>query len=403
MKRLVHLLPLLLGILACAIQPTAMQVASPAIPAPSTRAPAPILPSAAAAPTPDLGRRPMIWFNPLPPMQEFPGRLFIGSADFMDLFSPEAQWASAAGEVQVFELYGEWLGRDATDKQVRQLVSDLNRRGIAIALAGGALSPMADCTGTIEGFAGISEGVRIARRIRDAGGTAYFYAFDHAYDAGTSSSTPAECRIPPEAIAQQVLAFTKAIREIFPNIIFGDDITAQLNVDEIARWVQAYRSVTGKDLGFLHLDIDYGIPNWAQKAVQIEHYLRSEGIAFGLFYLGDGNAPSDEAWFTTAGERIQGFPTGCRRSAGPCGVCLMDRSPGLRPAGDQALYLHQLRQTVRRRSLVPGSENGRTGRQSRLWESSNCIQGGWGVSAGVCDRRRVQHLVGRWGLSPPMD
>ena len=79
---------------------------------------------------------------------------------------------------------------------------------------------------------------------------------------------------------------------------------------EIARWVEAYRSVVGEDLGFVHLDIDYGIPNWAAKAVDIEHYLRSQGIDFGLFYLGNGNEPSDEAWLTTAGERVKAYQLG---------------------------------------------------------------------------------------------
>ena len=79
----------------------------------------------------------------------------------MDLFTPDAPWTTAANGVRVFELYGEWLGRDATDEQVRQVVADLNRRGIAIALAGGALAPV-DCAGDVEGFAGISEAVRIS-------------------------------------------------------------------------------------------------------------------------------------------------------------------------------------------------------------------------------------------------
>ncbi len=251
----------------------------------------------------------MVWFNPLPPMQTFPGRPFVGSVDFMDLFTPDAPWTSAAAAVQVFELYGEWLGRDATNEQLQQVVADLNRRGMAIALSGGALAPV-ECSGDVEGFAGISEGVRISRRVRDAGGVAYFYAFDHAYDAGTAETTPAECRLSPEEIAQQVWDFERSIREIFPDIIFGDDVTAGLEVSEIARWVEAHRAVTGEDLGFVHLDIDYGIPHWAEKAVEIEHYLRSEGIDFGLFYLGNGNEPTDEGWLTTAGERVKAYEFG---------------------------------------------------------------------------------------------
>jgi hypothetical protein len=178
---------------------------------------------------------------------------------------------------------------------------------MAISLSGGALAPTGKCTGEIEGFAGIQEGVRISRRIRDAGGTATFYAFDHAYDAGTASTTPAECRLSPEEVAEQVMAFQDAVRAIFPDIVFGDDITAQLDRAEIARWVEAYRSVIGEDLGFLHLDIDFGIPNWDQKALRIEEYLRSQGIPFGLFYIGNWEDPSDDAWLSSAGERIKTY------------------------------------------------------------------------------------------------
>ena len=83
-----------------------------------------------------------------------------------------------------------------------------------------------------------------------------------------------------------MLTFQQSIREIFPDIIFGDDVTARLDVGEIARWVEAYRSVVGEDLGFVHLDIDYGIPNWAAKAVDIEHYPALAGHRLRSVLLG---------------------------------------------------------------------------------------------------------------------
>jgi hypothetical protein len=265
-------------------------------------------PTATPYPTPDLSARPLVWFNPLPPMQTFPGiRTFTGSDDFMDLFTPQAAWSTAASEVQVFHLFGEWLGRDATNAELRQLVGDLNRRGIAISLSGGALQPTPDCTGEIEGFAGIPEGTRVTRRIADAGGVVSFFAFDHAYDAGTSATTPAECRLTPEGVAAQTWNFTEAIRRIFPGIIVGDDVTAGLNVDEIATWVEAYRSAAGEDIGFIHVDVDFGIPDWQHKVLEIEHYLRGRGIDFGIFYIGNGEDPSDAAWFTAAGERVKSY------------------------------------------------------------------------------------------------
>jgi NedA-like, galactose-binding domain len=298
-------------VLAFALSGCGSSTPSPAAsgtPAPTTQPTAtPISsPSETPYPTPDLGTRPLVWFHPLPPMQTFPERPFIGSEDFMDLFTPDAAWSTVASQVQVFHLFGEWLGRDATDAQLQQMVADLNRRGIGISISGGALQP-GTCSGEIEGFAGVAEGRRVVQRIQRAGGRVLFYAFDHAYDAGTSETTPDACRLSPEEVATQAWSFTQAIRETFPDIVVGDDVTAGLDVDEVATWVDAYRSVAGEEIGFIHVDVDFGIPDWQHKVLAIEEYLRGRGIPFGLFYIGNGEDPSDEAWFTAAGERVKTY------------------------------------------------------------------------------------------------
>jgi hypothetical protein len=68
--------------------------------------------------------------------------------------------------------------------------------------------------------------------------------------------------------------------------------------------VEAYRSVLGEDLAYFHLDLDFGQPDWASSAREIEAYLHSQGIEFGLFYRGEWNDSSDEEWLQTAEERI---------------------------------------------------------------------------------------------------
>jgi hypothetical protein len=118
-----------------------------------------------------MARRPLVWFAPLPIMPTHPGRPFIGSEDFMSLFEPDAPWQEAAGHIQVFKLYGEWVGAHATDAELRQAVTDIQRRGMALAVEAGPLDPPADCGQGVEGFAGKEEGRRIAARIQSAGGT----------------------------------------------------------------------------------------------------------------------------------------------------------------------------------------------------------------------------------------
>ena len=82
-------------------------------------------PTTSPQPTPaDLSARPLIWYSPLPPM---PGR--TGSVDFMDQFTPDAPWLTAAGYVDVYKLYGEWVAFHATDAELQRAVQDILRRG----------------------------------------------------------------------------------------------------------------------------------------------------------------------------------------------------------------------------------------------------------------------------------
>ncbi len=265
-----------------------------------------IPPTLTPTPLPDLTQRPLIWFGPLDPSPPDASRPFSGRPDFFHLFPEGAPWTMAEQKVDVFRLYGGWVAWHASEAELRQVVEGLNRRGIAIAFEAGALTPTEACTGEIEGFAGRQEGIRIAQGIKEAGGTVRFVELDHAFDAGTSADASA-CRRTPEEIAQDVAAYVQSIRRIFPNVVVGDTITAQLDVNKVALWVDAYRAVTGEDLGFLHLDVPWGEPNWPEKVREIEDYLRSRGIEYGVFYLGDWNAFNDEEWLSQAGERVKAY------------------------------------------------------------------------------------------------
>lgn len=116
--------------------------------------------------TADLSRFPLYWFAPLPPMPTGPGRTFTGSDDFMDLFSPEAEWQATSAGLDVFKLYGEWVAYHASDAQLARAVAEIRRRGLALAVEAGPLDATVDCGQGVESFAGLDEGRRIAQRIR---------------------------------------------------------------------------------------------------------------------------------------------------------------------------------------------------------------------------------------------
>lgn len=72
----------------------------------------------------------------------------------MALSRPQAPWSEVAGSIQVFKLYGEWVAYHASEEELREVVVDLEQRGLALAVEAGPLNAPADCGQGIEGFAG---------------------------------------------------------------------------------------------------------------------------------------------------------------------------------------------------------------------------------------------------------
>jgi hypothetical protein len=269
---------------------------------PSTATPEPSMP----LPTPDLTTRPQIWFGPLDPSPPDASRPFSG-LEFFDLFDEDAAWANAAKRTQAFKLYGGWVAWVASNAELRQVVDYANRHGMALAFEAGPLTPTDECTGEIEGFAGPEEAIRIVQKIKAAGGRIVFVDLEHPYDAATFANAPGSCGMMPEEIAQNVSRFIGTVRSVFPDARFGAVETAQHDVFHVSRWVEAYRAVMGEDLAYFHLDLDYGQPDWPQRALEIETYLRSQGIEFGLFYLGNWQDASDEEWVARAEDRFVAY------------------------------------------------------------------------------------------------
>ena len=300
---------LLVAALACSapgVSSSSPPTASPPSISTAAAAPTAVPATAAPLPTPDLSPRPLVWFAPLPPMPTGPGREFIGSEDFLDLFDPAAPWAEAVKKVHVFKLYGEWVAYHASDAELRLAVDAIRDRGLALAVEAGPLDPPAECGQGIEGFAGTDEGRLIAGRILDAGGRIDLIALDEPLFFASIYDGPQACGWDAEQVAAEVGEFIAVMRGFCPDLVVGD--TEPLAHTSTPRtytgWLETFRRVNGYDLAFLHMDIDWGRPTWPGEVKTIEDFGRQFGVPVGIIYAGNFQDASDEAWLSIAGERV---------------------------------------------------------------------------------------------------
>ena len=302
-----------LAALACAAPvqpantPTSGSLSTPSAGLPTPPATADEPAATARAPTPDLAARPQLWFGPLPPMPTGAGRPFIGSDDFMDLFSPEAAWAEAAAGLHIFKLYGEWVAYHATDAELRQAVADIRRRGLALAVEAGPLNATDACGAGVEGFAGSEEGALIAQRVRQAGDRIDLIALDEPYFYAHVYDGPNACHWPVSQIAQGVADYIQQMQAEYPGVIIGDTepLAGPTTSQEYLDWLAAFRQVAGHDLAFLHVDVDWSRPDWSQEVAAIEQGGQALGVPIGIIYTGNFIDPDDEAWLSVAGERVK--------------------------------------------------------------------------------------------------
>ncbi|MDH3944242.1 MAG: carbohydrate binding domain-containing protein [Anaerolineae bacterium] len=251
----------------------------------------------------DLTVRPQIWFGPLDPWswdRHFPG---AGPFEFYDLFKENAPWQQASDAVHVIRLYPAWIGGYATHQQLETVISDIDARGMAFTFEGGPLQEKGACNAsTIEGFAGKGATQSILLNIKTAGGTLYGWDMEHGFDAATYYDPG--CRKTPHEIAEDVAITMTAVREIFPDAKIGSIETANLDVNDVAAWMTAYREVVGEELDYFHLDINFSRVDWAERAKEIEDYVRSRGVDFGIIYFGNHDANSDLDWINNAEEHF---------------------------------------------------------------------------------------------------
>lgn len=258
-------------------------------------------------PQPDLSGRPLIFFSPLPKPD--------GSLDFMGLFTENAPWIHAAEHVQVFNLYGGWVAHfpweqvedESTEEELRQIVDDLNRRGIAIGFEASPLVATDECGRGIEGFFGAEEGLQIAYTLKRLGADVRYVSLDEPFAFGHIYAGPNACQWPADKIARQVQDYITAIHSVYPDAIIGDiePLWAGVDVNQLIEWLDVFKAVTDSNLPFIHLDLDFTRADWPAAAKQLEEAARARGVEFGIFYLGDPGDATDAAWLKKAFERAR--------------------------------------------------------------------------------------------------
>lgn len=258
----------------------------------------------------------LAWFAPLPPMPTGPGREFIGSDDFMDLFAADAPWQATAAHLQVFKLYGEWVAYDATPEQLAEAVEWIRSHGLALAVEAGPLDSPADCGQGIEGFAGREEGTLIAGRIIEAGGRIDAIALDEPYYYGSVYDGPGACHWDAAKVAAAVDDYVELMRSFFPDIVVGDTEPTPVPTtpSTYTLWLETFREVNGYDLAFLHLDIDWAREAWAADAAEVVQFGQGFGVPVGIIYTGNGSDSSDDQWLAIAGERVREYERVARSS-----------------------------------------------------------------------------------------
>ena len=225
----------------------------------------------------------------------------------MKLFEADAPWENAASHIQVFKLYGEWVAYKATDAQLKQVVEDLKRRGIALAIEAGPLNATSSCGQGVESFAGTEEGLNIAGRIKKAGGTLTFIALDEPYYFAHVYDGPNACHWDVEKIAKDVDTYVQTMKKEFPEVMIGDTepLSGAADAQAYIDWLDTFRSVNGYDFAFLHMDIDWSRTTWADEVIAIQTHGRLIRVPVGIIYMGNAFDKTDEAWLSAAGERVK--------------------------------------------------------------------------------------------------
>ena len=226
--------------------------------------------------------------------------------DYLDLFTPQASWQSAAGRLAVFKVGPAFVDR-APMETMRSVFSNLKQRGIALAWEAGMVPPGAQCRGGTEGYAG--DTARSVARIKAAGGELRYVAMDEPFWYGHWDASAHTCHLSVGDLARGVAGRVAMVRSAFPTVEVGDiePVGASETMDypaQIAEWARTFEQATGRPLAFFHADINWN-GNWRRDLPALAQRLRDLRIPGGIIVNGDPGAATDRDWTDAATRHMQ--------------------------------------------------------------------------------------------------
>jgi uncharacterized protein (TIGR03437 family) len=244
---------------------------------------------------------PQIWFCPLDSI--FRSRVnYSGSPQYMSLFTPSSPWTQAASHINVFKVYSTWISA-ASDADLQIQFSDLNRRGIALALEAGAITASSQCGIGVEAQGG-QDLVNLALKIQKNGGNLRYLAMDEPIYFFTLYTGSNACQWTVDQMAANVAANLRALRAQFPNVIIGDiepfPVAAPNWLAQYQAGIEAFRKALGFPLAFFDADVAWDSPGYLADLAAVRGMVASEGLPFGIIYNGSPKAVSDADWIRSA-------------------------------------------------------------------------------------------------------
>lgn len=306
-RRSLDLLAVLVGVglVGCQATPSAPG----ASPSGSPGGSAAVTPSqpAPAHTRPDLAKRPLVFYAPLPPQRGGP---YDGSTDWSELWQPGADWDELAGMIDVYKLYGGWAFSESTRAEAERIAQTLDGYGLGLAVETSPLIPADGCGlddqgNLVEGFAG-EQARDTMENLRRGGATVDVITLDEPWYYAHVYDGPGACHWDDERIAQGVADFLSVVRQSFPNVVVGDiePTPAPVSADELGQWLDAWQRVVGEPAAFLHLDLDFGRTGWPDLVTAAGDEAHGRGVPLGVIAIGDPFAKSDVEWLQAAGARL---------------------------------------------------------------------------------------------------
>ena len=236
----------------------------------------------------------------------------LGSVDYFDLFAPNAPWAEALENIDVFRLHAFQMRHFLTDDDLRLIIDWLEEHRIPLLFeTEPLLRPDPDECDHAESFEGPYD-LEMAQRYKNLGGTIAVVAIEQPFTGAHQLQGPRVCNYTLERIVGEVTDYMTNMRRIFPGVPMGSIEglirSPQTTPEDMALWIDSYEELAGEPLEFLHIDVDWTVPGWPEILRGIEQVADERGVPFGVLYNGSHETTS-EGWLRLAAQHMAEYET----------------------------------------------------------------------------------------------